>query len=57
MEGSKTITMILYVLGLLLGLIAIIMTFTGLPGNFDTEPLLGFGIFLIALGGLLSLKK
>ena len=57
MEGNKGLIMVLYILGLLLALISIVMTYTGLPDNMDTEPILGFGIVLVALAGLLSIKK
>jgi hypothetical protein len=56
MESKKAIIMLLYVIGILLGLVAILMTYTGLPGDMDTEPILGFGIFFVAIAGLLSIK-
>ena len=47
---------IIYSIGLLLGIITLVFTYTGLPINYDTEPLLGFGLILISIAGLLSLK-
>ena len=48
---------ILYSLGVLLGLISVIMTYFGLPGEFDTEPLLGIGLLFVAIAGLRSMKR
>ncbi len=49
--------MILYAIGVLLGLISIIMSYFGLPGEFDTEPLLGVGLLFVSIAGLRSIKK
>ena len=57
MEAKKTGTVILYAIGILLGLISIIMSYTGIPGNYDTEPILGFGLLFVAIAGLRSIKK
>lgn len=57
MEGKNIGIIILYALGVLLGLISIIMSYTGLPGEFDTEPLLGFGLLFVAIAGLRSIKE
>lgn len=50
------IAMFLYVLGLILGIASLVMAYTGLPENYDTEPLIAFGLFLIAIGGIASIK-
>jgi len=57
MERKKIGTVILYAIGILLGLISIVMSYTGVPGNYDTEPLLGFGLLFVAIAGLRSIKK
>ena len=57
MEAKKTGTIILYAIGIFLGLISIIMSYTGIPGNYDTEPILGFGLLFVAIAGLRSIKK
>jgi len=57
MERKNIGIVILYALGVLLGLIAIVMSYTGLPGEYDTEPILGFGLLLVAIAGLRSMKK
>lgn len=57
MEGKIIGIAILYVVGLLLGLISLFMSYIGMPGNYDTEPVLGVGLLLLAIAGLLSLKK
>ena len=56
MEHRNIGIIILYALGILLGLIAIVMSYTGLPGTFDTEPILGFGLLFVAIAGLRSIK-
>ena len=48
---------IIYCIGLLLGIFALVFSYTGLPTNYDTEPILGFGLILISVAGLLSLKN
>ena len=57
MDGKSIGVVILYVLGVLLGLISIVMAYFGLPGEYDTEPLLGFGLLFVAIAGLRSIKK
>ena len=56
MERKNIGIMILYAIGVLLGLIAIVMSYFGLPGELDTEPLLGFGLLFVAIAGLRSIK-
>jgi hypothetical protein len=56
-HGKKIGTVILYTIGIILGLISIVMSYTGIPGNYDTEPLLGFGLLFVAVAGLRSIKK
>ena len=57
MERKDIGTVILYAIGIFLGLAAIVMSYTGLPGSYDTEPILGFGVLFVAIAGLRSLKK
>jgi len=57
MDGKDKGIVILYALGVLLGLISIILSYTGLPGNYDSEPILGFGLLFVAIAGLRSIKK
>lgn len=57
MSGKNLASMILFVIGLLLGLIAIIISYFGLPGNYDAEPILGFGLIIVAIAGILLIKK
>lgn len=47
----------LYVIALLLGIASIVFSYTGLPENYDTEPILGVGILCIALAGIIALSK
>ena len=57
MDGKNIGIIILYALGVLLGLISIVMAYFSLSGEYDTEPLLGFGLLFVAIAGLKSLKK
>ena len=57
MESEDVGGIILYGIGILLGLISIIMTYTGLPANYDTEPILGFGLLFVAIAGLRSIIR
>lgn len=57
MDGKNIGVVILYALGILLGLISIVMAYFGLPGEYDTEPLLGVGLLFVAIAGLRSIKK
>lgn len=57
MDGKNIGIIILYALGVLLALISLVMTYTGVPGNYDTEPILGFGLLFVAIAGLRSIKK
>jgi hypothetical protein len=57
MSGKNIISMILFFIGLLLGLIAIVISYFGLPGNYDAEPILGFGLIIVAIAGILLMKK
>ncbi|MFX0068798.1 MAG: hypothetical protein ACFE7I_06970 [Candidatus Hodarchaeota archaeon] len=48
--------MALYAIGIVLGLAALVLSFTGIPGGFDTEPILGAGLIVLALAGMISFK-
>jgi hypothetical protein len=57
MERKIIGIMILYAIGVLMGLIAVIMFYFGEPGEFETEPLLGIGLLFVSIAGLRSIKK
>ena len=57
MSTKSMIALFLYVLGLILGIASLVMTYTGLPENYDTEPLLAIGLFLIAIAGIASIRE
>lgn len=57
MSAKNLASMILFVIGLLLELATIVMSYFGLPGNYDTEPVLGFGLFLGSIAGILLIKE
>ena len=44
----------LFIVALILGIATIIMSFAGLPGTMDTEPVLGAGVICLAIAGLLK---
>ena len=44
----------LFIVAIVLGIASIIMSFTGLPGTMDTEPVLGVGVICLAIAGLLK---
>jgi len=56
MEGRIIGIMILYAIGVLMGLIAVVMFYIGEPGEFETEPLLGVGLLFVSIAGLRSIK-
>jgi len=57
MERKNIGLIIIYAICIILGLISVIMAYTGLPGTFDTEPLLAVGLLFVAIAGLISVKK
>jgi hypothetical protein len=56
MSTRNMVVLLLYILGLILGIVSLLMTYTGLPENYDTEPILAFGLFIIAIAGLTSIR-
>ena len=56
MDTNEVTKLILFVLALAMGVATVVLSFTGLPGTYDTEPLLGIAVFCLALAGLNSLK-
>ena len=49
---KEMIKMVLYAVALAMGVATIVLSWTGLPSNYDTEPLLGIGILCLAIAGL-----
>lgn len=57
MTAKQVVLFILYAIGLLLGIVSLVYTYTGLPWpGKDTEPLLAFGLFLVAIAGMASIR-
>ena len=54
MSTNKILKTLLFVIGLILGILALLFTYTGLPWSMDTEPLLAIGLVLVALAGIIS---
>lgn len=55
-EGPKEIIkMVLFAVALAMGVATVALSFTGTPGSYDAEPLLGIAVFALALAGLNSL--
>ena len=44
---------VLYIVSLILGILSIILSFTGLPGTYDAEPLLALAVVCLAIAGLM----
>ena len=57
MSTGNLIVLIMYGVGLILGIASLLMKYTGLPENYDTEPLLAFGLFLLAVAGMTSMIR
>jgi hypothetical protein len=45
---------ILYLIAIVAGLVSLVLSFTGLFGTYDTEPILAIGLLTMALAGFLS---
>jgi hypothetical protein len=47
---------ILYGIGAVIGIIVLVLSFIGLGGSYDTEPILGIGLIVLALAGMNSIR-
>ena len=56
MAEKVNLKLILYGIALAMAVATIVLSYTGLPGTYDTEPMTGIGIFALALAGLSSIK-
>lgn len=54
--ADEKIKIVLYAVALAMGVAAVVLSWTGLPGTYDAEPLLGIAVFCLALAGLLRSK-
>lgn len=45
---------ILLAIAAILGVISLILAFTGLQGTYNTEPILAIGIIILAIAGLIK---
>ena len=54
MSSKKILEILLFAIGLILGILALLFMYTGLPWTMDTEPLLAIGLILVALAGIIS---
>ena len=57
METKKTMVSILYAIALALAVAALVFSYTGLPGTFDSEPLLAIGLLFVAFAGISGITK
>lgn len=48
--------MAFYVIGIVLGLASLVLSFTGIPGGYDTEPILGAGLIVLTIADMISFK-
>lgn len=56
MSSNKIGLRILYAIGIIMSLASLVMSYTGLPWTYDTEPLLTIGLLVVATAGWASLK-
>jgi len=56
MSSNKIGLRILYAIGIIMSLASLVMSYTGLPWTYDTEPLLAIGLLVVATAGWASLK-
>jgi hypothetical protein len=56
MSSNRIGLRILYAIGIIMSLVSLVMSFTGLPLTYDTEPLLAIGLLVVAVAGWVSLK-
>ena len=56
MSTKNLIALVLYAIGLVTGIASLVMSYTGLPENYDTEPVLAFGLLLLAIAGIASIR-
>lgn len=56
MSTKNLAALALYVIGLLIAIVSLVFTYTGLPTGFDTEPLLAIAVFIVAIAGIVSIK-
>ena len=57
MSTKNMISMLLFLIGILIALLSLFFTFTGLPAGLDTEPLLSVAVILVALAGIMLIKE
>ena len=53
---TEMVKLVLYGVSLAMGLATVVLSYTGLPEKYDTEPLLGVAILCLALAGLRSIN-
>ena len=56
MSTRNLLAMLLYGVGLILGVASLVMAYTGLPESYDTEPVLAFGLLLVTTAGIASIR-
>ena len=55
-KKDKKLILVLNAVALAMGVVTIVVSYTGLPGTFDAEPLLGIGLACVGMVGLLNKK-
>ena len=56
-ENKELLLNILYLIAVVAGLASLVLSFTGMFGTFDTEPVLAIGLLALALAGFLSSRN
>ena len=54
MAKKNKVKSVLFIVALILGIASLIISFTGLPGTLDTEPILAVGVICLAVASLLK---
>lgn len=54
---NRKVLILFYAIALFLGIAAIVFSYTGLPGNLDTEPLLGIGLLCLGTAGIMQTRR
>ena len=47
---------VLYGIGAVIGILVLVLSFIGLGSSYDTEPILGIGLIVLALAGINSTR-
>jgi hypothetical protein len=52
MSSKGMSSRVLYGIGAVIGILVLVLSFIGLGSSYDTEPILGIGLIVLALAGI-----